>query len=471
MFWLQFLLFGLITSGVGLGVFWMLKKTLFEGKWEYGIYFLLPYLAVYITSLSIVFSATDSVVAVKVFQGIKDGMVFLAFGSFLIYQRDLWRYPFRLNAVDKTYMAFMGLALLYLFIPLGEAAFMNRLVYLKNMAIPALFYFLGRNTKFDPEHLKKLFLIIFGIAIAAFLINVFEKLVDTHFQTFTGYAAFNFAVNDVPPSGNFGLTWTFETQAVTKRLASFFSDPLELASSVLLGFSAGLIWYLTSSRKDGYLYILVMGCSFMSLLFSSSRAAFAAFLMMIFFIALVFKLTRLILFGMAIVMIFSIWVIYFASDDFYYFVIDTLTFQNESSIGHVLEWIIAWEGMVANPMGMGLAMSGNVGSVTDEVRVGGENQFLIYGVQLGFIGFLLYILLLGLSIYYGIWIYRKTPNVMTARVAFVGATVKAGMFLPLFTANAEMYGYVSWGTWWMIGYTMSNYATLKISHAEENRSR
>jgi hypothetical protein len=56
-----------------------------------------------------------------------------------------------------------------------------------------------------------------------------------------------------------------------------------------------------------------------------------------------------------------------------------------------VEWLLALDSMIANPLGIGLAMSGNAGSVTDELRVGGENQFLIYGVQLGWIGMLLYI--------------------------------------------------------------------------------
>jgi hypothetical protein len=49
---------------------------------------------------------------------------------------------------------------------------------------------------------------------------------------------------------------------------------------------------------------------------------------------------------------------------------------------------------------------------------------------------------------------------MTARLAFVGAVVKVGLLLPLFTANAEMYTYVAWLTWWMIGYSVREYGQL-----------
>jgi hypothetical protein len=141
--------------------------------------------------------------------------------------------------------------------------------------------------------------------------------------------------------------------------------------------------------------------------------------------------------------------------------LDTLTFENSSSVGHVLEWVVALESMVANPLGIGLAMSGNAGSVSDALRVGGENQFLIYGVQLGWVGMFFYVLALASGVILSLRVFYSTPNVYTARLAFVGAVTKVGLFLPLFTANAEMYTYVTWISWWMIGYTVREYSALR----------
>ena len=81
-------------------------------------------------------------------------------------------------------------------------------------------------TNFDDFEVKRLFQIIFVIAVSALVVNLFEALIGSHLQIFTGYALFNYGVYDIEPSGNFGLSWTFETQAMTKRLASFFADPL-----------------------------------------------------------------------------------------------------------------------------------------------------------------------------------------------------------------------------------------------------
>ena len=455
------ILFVFALLGYAVLLYYTLKAMVFKGKWEYVVYFLAAYLPFHITFLSIVFQATNSTIPVTLFQLAKDLMVIVSVFLFVLYNRKIFDYPFRLHRVDWLILSFLGLAFLFLLLPLGDTGFVNKALYFKNLLIPALVYFVGRNTVFDELEVKRLFQVIFVIAVSAFAVNLLEGLINTHLQNYTGYALFNQVVNNMEPSGNFGLSWTFETQAITKRFASFFSDPLEMASSVLLGFAAGLIWFLTSKREDSFPYILVMLCSMGSLFFSSSRAAFGAFFIMIFFIAVIFKLNRLILFGFSLVIFFIVFVIFFASEDFYYFVLDTLTFQNASSVGHVLEWLNALESMIENPFGVGLAMSGNSGSVSDEARIGGENQFLIYGVQMGFLGMFLYILLLSYSIIRSIRVFRLTENVMSARIAFTAAAVKTGLLLPLFTANAELYTYVSWISWWMVGYAMNEYSKIR----------
>lgn len=292
---IAYLLFIVVILGMVPLLYYTLRAMVFKGKWEYIVYFLLAYLPFHITALSIVYQATYSPLPVVFLQVAKDLLVILAVMLFIVYHKDIFNYPFRLNRVDWLFSGFIALAFLYMFLPFGETGFTNKALYFKNMLIPALVYFLGRNTKFDAKEVTGFFRIIFTIAIAAFLINVLESLINTHFQSFTGYALFNQAINQVEPSGNFGLQWTFETQAITKRFASFFADPLELASSVLMGFAAGLIWFLTSRREYALPYLAVMACSMGSLIFSSSRAAFAAFFIMIFFIAIVFRLYKLVL--------------------------------------------------------------------------------------------------------------------------------------------------------------------------------
>lgn len=456
------ILFPVIALAIGAGFLWTVQKMVFEGKWSYFIFFLLAFLPCYITSMNLIFLATRSTLVLSLFQILKELIVLVALLVFLFYQRKLAEYPFRLQTTDWLMLGFLSLGFLYLLLPLGQASFVNKALYYKSMVIPGLIYFLGRNTQFEAFEINRIFKFIFAVAIGAFLVNLVENyLLGAHLQQFTGYTLYNQAINDIDPTGNFGLTWTFETQAVTKRLASFFSDPLELASSVLMGFAAGLIWFLTSKKEYNWFYLIVMACSMGSLVFSASRAAFGAFFIMIFFIALVFGLYKLIAAGFLALLAFGLYVLFFASEDFYFFVLDTLTFENTSSLGHVVEWLLALDSMIANPLGIGLAMSGNFGSVQDELRVGGENQFLIFGVQLGWLGMLLYILLLFTAVQSSIQVFRKTSDLGIARISFTAAVVKVGLLLPLFTANVEIYTYVSWVTWWMIGLSLHEYSKIR----------
>lgn len=454
--------FILICIGVVGGLFWTLQKMIIDGKWSYFIYFLSAFLPVYITSLSVIFLATRSPEILSVFQLLKELIILLGVVIFVLYQKGPFQYPIRLLATDWMMLGLLILGFAYLLLPLGSASFLNKALYYKSMLMPGLVYFLGRNTRWNKLEIKRLFQLIFLVMFAAFGVNLIENyLLQAHIQQFTGYALYNQVINNIDPTGNFGLTWTFETQAVTKRLAAFFSDPLEMASSVLMGFSAGLIWFLTTRREENWPYMLVMFVSLGCLVFSASRAAFGAFFIMIFFVALVFRLYKLIGAGFLALVLFGVYVIFFASDDFYFFVLDTITFENSSSVGHVVEWLLALDSMIANPLGIGLAMSGNFGSVEDELRVGGENQFLIYGVQLGWLGMMLYILTLATGVRDSIRVFRQTANTAIARVAFTGAVVKVGLLLPLFTANVEIYTYVSWLTWWMIGFSLREYSELK----------
>lgn len=457
------MLFTLVVLYVIGLLFFSINRIVLKGKWEYVIFFMCLYLPFYITILSIVYQATGSTVAVAVFQYLKELVVGLGVVSFIAYHKDPFGHVVRLNLVDKLFIAFLGLATLYVFLPLGEASFINKLVYLKNTLLIGVFYFFGRNSVFDGAEIGYLFRCIMYIAVAAVCLNLVEAIMGTHFQQFSGYAAFNHDINGREPSGNYGLAWTFETQTMAKRLASFFSDPLELASSCLMAFSVGLIWYLTTKREDASFYLVVMLVAVGSLAFSSSRAAFASFFIMVFFIAVVFKLYRLLALGASLFVFFCLYVLFWASDDFYYFVSDTLTFQNASSAGHLLEWIIGLESMISNPLGIGLAMSGNSSSVEEDLRISGESQFLIYGVQLGVIGLALYIAILALGISKSLKVFRKSPDVNKARVAFVAAVTKFGLLLPLFTANAELYLYVSLVTWWMLGYSMTEYNKIRLA--------
>ena len=100
-----------------------------------------------------------------------------------------------------------------------------------------------------------------------------------------------------------------------------------------------------------------------------------------------------------IVLLGFVYVYNFSDEELRFFIQDTLTFQNTSSLGHLVEWIEGIISIYENPFGVGLAMSGNASGVDQSIKIGGENQFLIYGVQMGIVSLVLYLLILIKAIY------------------------------------------------------------------------
>ena len=439
-----------LTLILGLGyLIFLLIKT---GKEWYFFVFAILYLPMYITLQSFFFQQTQNPISVFIIQYLKEFVLLITLSVFIFYQSDLFRKKFKIQNIDLVFGAFIFLAFIFLVLPIGESPFLVKAAYFKNILLMGIVYFLGRNMSLSKYQMQLTFKLILGVAFCAFCINLVEFTSGIHFHTLVNYGDFQSTISDIEPTGNYGLSWTFETQSGVQRFGAFFANPLDLSSASLLAFAIAFIFFLKTPYRNnqilyGSLMIIVVG----SLFFAYSRASIAAFILELIFIGFIFKYYRLLWAGVIIIFSFVIYTLYFASEDMYFFVLDTLTFENASSLGHLLEWLEAIESMIDSPQGIGLAMSGNGNGVDNENRVGGENQFLIFGVQMGLLGLILYISLLYLAIKSSIQAYRKSLSPNEQIIPFVAGTTKFALLLPLFTANAELYLFVSLISWWLVG--------------------
>ena len=219
-------------------------------------------------------------------------------------------------------------------------------------------------------------------------------------------------------------------------------------------------------KTNKYKYLSILGCAFICVVFAYSRASFVAFFMMIAFMAIMLRYYQIIITGIVGFVLIALYIIFFAADEVLFFVIDTITFENSSSVTHIVDWLEAVNSIIENPMGIGLGMSGNAGGVEKELVVGGENQFLVYGVQLGVIGMLLYIGMMAYGIRNAWRAFRMADSGKEGLVPFVAAAVKFGLILPLFTANAEVYIYVCLVSWWFIGYAETQYQIKRARYKQ-----
>lgn len=445
------------------GVIYCAQQILFKRNLHFLIYFFCVFLPFYVTLQALTYQQTGSPLLVSLITYLKEIMVFITLLSWLLYKRNLFTTPIRLQPTDYLFIALIGYALLYLFLPIGEVSFVNKTLYFKNILMLGLMYLLGRIMMLESYQVVSILKIILTVTVLAFILNLFEKSIDTHFQTFIGYANLNQDINGIDPAGVHGLTYTFGAESGAKRFAAFFENPLGLASAMLMSFSGAFFLFLNSKTKR-YQYGVLVLISVGSLLFAYSRSSLVGLFLIMFFIAIILGYYKLILYGFLMVVLFFASIFLFAGDDLRYFVIDTFNLADSSSIGHVVEWLEGIESIISNPMGIGLGTSGNAGGVNEELKVGGENQFIIFGVQLGIPFLMLYISLLFSSIYYSVKAYKLGSTISERAFPFMAATFKFAFLLPLMTSNAEIYLYVAYLSWWMVGYSIQTFEKLKTEN-------
>uniref|UniRef100_UPI004047FCB9 O-antigen ligase family protein n=2 Tax=Roseivirga sp. TaxID=1964215 RepID=UPI004047FCB9 len=443
-------------------LFFYTIDALLKGKFESVLFFAVVFLPVYALFLTLNYDVFESKGLVSLIQYSKEVIIFGAASLWFFGQKNLIHRKWKFSTLDKFFLAFQSLAFIFFVLGIGEATLINQAIYLKNILLIGIFYFFGRQVSIEQTTWKRIFNVIFIATVVAFGIIILEKAFGFHLHSYVGYAKYNLEIKGEEPGGFYGLAWSFEAEGGRPRYGAFFANPLELSSSMLIAVALSLVYLLSVRHQTNkYKYLFLSFCSFICVVFAYSRASFVAFFFMLIFIAVLLKYYKILKVALAGVVLFILYILFFAADEVRYFVLDTISFENSSSVTHIVDWITALDSMFSNPLGIGLGMSGNAGGADLDITEGGENQYLIYGVQMGFIGMLVYIGML----YFGIrdsWrAFRLSKNRQEAIIPFLAATVKFGMLLPLFTSNAEAYIYVSLTSWWFIGSAESIYQKNK----------
>ena len=445
-------------------IFIYLIDKISRGKIEYIIIYICTCLPIYTTLQAQAFKIFDSEIIVTIIKLSKDLIFIYAFMVFLFGKNiHLFKRSFKFSLVDKLILFFTFLVTIYALIPLGEADIFSKLIYAKNLYIISITYLIGRNIKIDKAFFICIKKILKYLILSLTLFLCFEFILSTHFHSIIDFSNYNAIVNEIDPQGNFGLSWSFESQGSSPRYAAFFADPLELSASLLLFTSFLIFNFWNNKRNINYFLLFMVAAAF---LFSFSRGAIIACAGIILFALLINKRYKTLLFILGLLIFSTLSLVYFGSEEIRYLIIDTLKFENTSSLGHLVEWIEGALSILENPLGIGLAMSGNASGVDQAIKVGGENQFLIFGVQMGVLSVILYILILFFLIKRSSHVYLKTLN-FDKHISFIVACTKFGLLLPLLTANAELYLFVSLATWFFAGYIESRYTELKF---EKNKS-
>lgn len=105
--------------------------------------------------------------------------------------------------------------------------------------------------------------------------------------------------------------------------------------------------------------------------------------------------------------------------------------------------------MAANPLGLGLGSSGRVSMETND-NIGGENQLIIIGVQVGIPVLLVYIIIYGATIRAALQMISFSKG-KQKRLAMTVVLMKIGIIIPLLTSYIDSFNYITYTTYFLSG--------------------
>lgn len=443
--------------------FFLSLRGLWQKKTNAIFIYVIAGLPIYNTALSIVYGYKLKS-WIPVLQSCKELLIVLA----LIVA--IWNYRKKLipHRLDSWILAFLGYTALYVILPIGKYDVLQKLVALKSLSFFTIIYFVGRLLDTSNFSLQKILYAVGVLAFFAACLLVFEVVTYTHFQTHIGYAFFNQDYYGLDVGGHYGLSWSFEINDGLKRFASFFANPLELAGSTLVATSLWLAVYTSASNKleitkTGW---IIAGLTLFALLTALSRSSLAGYFILLYAYALITRKKEILYFIYALVGIGVVYLFYVLNDrNVYEYIISTIQLSDSSSIGHVLEWLEGIQSIVTSPLGLGLGESGRVAAAVQE-NVGGENQFIIVGVQTGIISLLLYV---GIYVVVVSACYRayKLYEGNTKKMALALFVLKLSFIFPLMTSNFDSYSYILYLTWLLTGIFITSVGSQTLNTAHE----
>lgn len=430
-----------------LSSFLLAIRGVIKGDRQEGLLFLIFGLSIYTTTQSVLFDLGLQKL-ISVFQPFKELIILSIAGvGFFGLKKKL-----RLHIIDYAVLAYFAYTLLYVIMPLGIYGFSGRLLAFKGTSFFVITYLSGRLISSKYLLFNKYAHYILLVAIFAGGVVLLEFLFGQHLQTLTGYADYNYYIFGQEPTGQYGLSYTFEIETGIKRFGSFFSDPLEHASAtvVALAVIAGLYTRDNNQFRLNKFGLIALGATFISIILALSRASFISYFLVIYVYAILTKrkyILHIFHGGFALCIIYFLFLI--RNRDLYEFVLSTITFEDSSSIGHLIEWLHGINAMIKSPLGLGLGSSGRVSAATGD-HVGGENTFIVIGVQVGVIAMGIYMFIQGALLYYPAkWI--KHLKGKERKIAITLFLLKLGSVISLLTTNLEAHGYVNFLGWMLSG--------------------
>lgn len=433
-----------------IGVFFYALNNIFKNKEESLLLFIIFCLPIYVIALSVsLMNGMGRIV--PLLQYSKEFIVLITLVVLILRLENKIKWHF----FDKLVLAYLFFVFIYNIIPVGPLNMYQKLIATKSITFFCMVYFIGRLIPYYKINANKYFNFIVIVGICAGGVAFIEWLGDRHLQIFTGYTNFVWQFYNQPEGGHYGLTWTFEAESGIKRFASFFSMPLEHAASTII--SIGAISALATNDDNTIVFkktlVIAMIATLISIILAVSRASLVSYFLVVYFYALITLKVQLIKWIHYSLITLTILFLFYIKGDLYDFVINTISFSDSSSLTHIIAWTQGIESILSNPMGIGLGSAGNVANTFGD-SLGGENELIIIGIQVGIIPMILYGYMYVYTIGKSASVFNNQKGKIRKIALFILLT-KIGLIIPTLTSEAESYLYISYISWFFTGYLIN----------------
>ncbi|MFD2873870.1 O-antigen ligase family protein [Mucilaginibacter ximonensis] len=432
--------------------FYYALKEIYNGNTSGVLIFMIFGLSIYTTAMSVIYLYGFDFI-IPALQSFKELMIL---GVLLLNLLALRHLP-RFHVIDYLILTLLLYLVVYAVLPIGGQSFFGRLSSLKSIAFYIVVYFAGR--LFDPKkvYINKYFSLFIVLAIATAIVLVIEVILQTPLQFHTGYFDYAYHYFNLDADGPYGIAVTFHSDSGYTRFASFYTNPLEHAAAAILAMSIILGLFTDDDNKLRITSLGIAGlcATAISIIFALSRAPLVSYCIVIYIYALITKrklLVNTIHICFAIVAAYIIYL--FAQFEnnqtgIIAVLMNTIDFSDPSSVGHLIQWTQGILSISQHPLGLGLGTSGRVAASLDE-SVGGENQFIIIGVQAGLIAVIidLAIFFMFIRISYK-WLNRLKGKERKLCIAVF--LIKVGFFIPTLSSELESSTYLSYMNWFLSG--------------------
>lgn len=437
-------------------------KEIYNGNTSGVLIFMIFGLSMYTTAMSVMFLYGLKDI-IPTLQSFKELIILLVLILNLFGLRKIPRF----HLLDYLILAFFAYLIIYALLPIGGQSFFSRLSALKSMSFYIVVYFAGRFFDLKKIYINKYFNFFVLLSIGTAIVLGIEVFFRSPLQFHSGYFDYAYYFFNLEATGPYGLAATFSSASGYIRFASFFTNPLEHAVAAIISLSVILALYTSDDNKFRINSIGLLGllATAMSVIFALSRAPLASYCLVIYMYALVTK--RKIITNMVHV-IFAVGVIYvtylFAQFENNHtglvaVLLNTIDFSDPSSVGHLVQWAQGVLSISQHPLGLGLGSSGRVAASVSE-NIGGENQFIIVGVQAGVIALLLdfavFIMFIRIS--------YKWLNLLKGKerkLCLAVFLIKIGFFISTLTSEVESSTYLSYMNWFLSGLLIAAIMQIK----------